>query len=841
MTVKLIRRGLLLCISVASLTTFAAYSPSSPHHAKSSPVEDLLDIYWKALNNDPTFKGAAASKRSNEEAISQARANFFPTIAAEGGQSAYRNVKVNTSTAPSQRTTRNSRLYQVSLSQPIFNWSHWMQLGQAKAVVKQADATYDAALQDLMIRTASAYFTVLQAKDTLRFTVAELKANERQLDQAKQRYKVGLDAITSVYDAQASYDTVLANVITARNDVTNAIEALREITGSYDKNLAALKENFPLKPPEPNSPSRWVEQALQKNATLKANTHETEAARYGVKLARANHIPALNVVASYGDNRSSQIGTSLFDTKTTLVNLEVAVPIFQGGSVMSRTRQAYYDYENTQARLDGTQKSVVSTTYQLFNSVINGISTIKADKQAVKSVNSSLESTEAAFKVGTRTIVDVLDRQRDLYDSERKLAADQYQYINDLLALRQSAGTLNERHLEAVNAWLKSRHRLNSMSRFRPGSVSPAVADPGSKANRPVRKVKPDNDGRLYHTQRILKTPYSHTASTTPYRQANKVAISHHVKPIHHQYLAPQTKPSVRVAAKPSATKPTSISQKPVVTTARRVASKPIKNAKRVAVIPKQTSAASQKPASLAVVKSKQAKPKTVVAVQTKQVKQPKLARKPVLPAEPKRVAKENRFELDAPSAQSRVSAAKQVTRAKREVTVVEAQPVSEGELNRPELYQSGVQQQEIHIAKHLEQANVPAEQAARQAKRTVQVARAPSKPIVIRNKPKKGLPAKPVTVRKATVAVRPAANPQSQHQYYLQVAAFKNKDNAKHLVKRLSDAVEESVQVKESHRKNGTTMYSVRVGPIAEANDLYRIQESISSRGFGDPIVQLH
>lgn len=800
---KLIRCGLLLCITATSATTWAAYSPASGHARSTSKMSDLLDIYWKAVNNDPTLKGASASKRSNEEAIWQARANFFPIIAAQGGQSAFRNVEVTANGAPTQRTNRNASVYQVSITQPVFNWSHWVQLGQAKAVVKQADASYDAALQDLMIRTAAAYFAVLQAKDTLRFTVAELKANERQLDQAKQRYKVGLDAITSVYDAQAAYDSVMANVITARNDVINAIEALREITGSYDKNLAPLRENFPLKPPEPNSPSRWVEQALKRNATLQATTHETEAARYGVKLARADHIPALNVVASYGDNRSSQVGNNLFDTTTSLVNLEVDVPIFQGGAVMSRTRQAFYDYENSQAKLDGTQKSVVSTTYQLFNSVINGISTIKADKQTVKSVNSSLESTEAAFKVGTRTIVDVLDRQKDLYDSERKLAADQYKYINDLLSLRESAGTITEKDLESINAWLKSKHKLNSMARFR---ARPAV--PGQVgADRKVKKTKIKKtpakmkDRKLYHTQRDIQVPLRHKkVATAPYRKSTTVATAHKVKPIHHKYLAPKaTHGTVTVSRQPRA----------------RIAARSTRRFAKPSAV-KQT-----------------VKPTQSVTV-AKQAKTP-VATKPV----------RSHFALDAAPASTIVPAPKprlvaKPRPAKRKVLVVDAQPVGDGELNRPELYQSGAQQQEIHIAKHLEQANVPAKKAASHARRSAQLARTPRS--AAPHKPKQSSHSK-TTVRQAkktSTQTRRTAHA-APHHFFLQVAAFKHIENAEHLAKRLTNAVQESIQLKESHRKNGTTMYNVRIGPIADANELYRVQETVSSKGFGDAIVQLH
>ena len=302
----------------------------------------------------------------------------------------------------------------------------------------------------------------------MHFTSAEKRANERQLDQATQRFKVGLDAITSVLDAQSAYDTSVALEIANKNAIKNTREKLREITGTYHQHLVPLKEKVPLLRPDPDSPKLWTDLAKKRNYTLLASRFTAQAAKELIKLNYSGHFPTVNFFADYRENHSgNSSGTGLLDQRFESLGLEVQVPIYQGGLVVSQTRQAQYDYLTALSELDLAYKATISNTHVSYNNVLSGINIIKADKQAIISADKSLESTEAAFRVGTRTMVDVLIKQKELFDTQKILARDTYDYINNILLLKQAAGILSIADLEEINTWLKTPLAHTTVERFR--------------------------------------------------------------------------------------------------------------------------------------------------------------------------------------------------------------------------------------------------------------------------------------------------------------------------------------------------------------------------------------
>lgn len=422
---------------------------------------DLMEVYNQALQSDAKFQSAYANYLSIKENVPIARAGLLPLLTA---QDTLQNTKSYNSAANPNNTGFQTNTYALNLTQPIFNFSNWAKLKQASATVKQAQATYDAAAQDLMIRVAKAYFAVLAAEDSLRFTRAEKMATAKQLDQAKQRYKVGLDAITSVYDAQASYDLIVAQEIAAQNDVVNRREELREITNTFYNELAGLKDQLPLITPQPANPEDWVETAKRQNFTLAASRYAVDAAKQGVNVNFSGHLPTLNATAGYnGSTQKDRVNNGLqVDTNGSAVGLQLNVPLFAGGSVVAQTRQAQYTYQKALADLEDNYRRTLDLTRQAFNSINAYISKIKADKQAIVSNESSLRSTEAAFKVGTRTIVDVLLAQKNLFQAQRLYASDQYQYITSILSLKQAAGTLSPADLQEINNWLKKDIRFDN-------------------------------------------------------------------------------------------------------------------------------------------------------------------------------------------------------------------------------------------------------------------------------------------------------------------------------------------------------------------------------------------
>lgn len=327
---------------------------------------------------------------------------------------------------------------------------------QADAKVKQADATYGAALQDLIYRTTKAYFEVLQAEDNLHITQAQKKLLARQLDEAKQRFEVGLNTITDVYNAQAAYDKIVAQEITDQNEVNNKYEALRAITGQRYTLIAALNKKIPLIPPNPADIEKWVKAAEAQNLTLKASRFSMDAAREFIKVRAAGHLPTIDASGGYSrTNGSSSIANAPGTNEGTNLGLTLKVPLYQGGMVNSQTRQAQYDFQTAAADMEINHQKVLAGTRQYYTSVLADISRIAADRIAVKSARSAYESNLAAYQVGTKTNVDVLSAQKELFDAQRKFAADQYTYLIDTIMLKQFAGTLNEADLLMINTWLK--------------------------------------------------------------------------------------------------------------------------------------------------------------------------------------------------------------------------------------------------------------------------------------------------------------------------------------------------------------------------------------------------
>lgn len=431
--------------------------------ASNANAVDLMDIYQQALENDPKFKEAYDTYMSSREAIPQARSSLYPQLTINSQVA--RNITNTKLTGVQAANTYNNNQWQVTASQAVFNYEAWAAVKQANASVKAAQANFNDAAQDLILRTAKAYFDILLARDTLDFAEAKKRANKRQLDQADQRFKVGVDAITSVYEAQAAYDQSIAEVIAARNNKINQNENLRKLTNHVYKELAMLKNGrIPLIHPEPNNANDWIDAGLKQNYKLYSFKYSLESARENIKSQSAAGWPNFFIQGSANQSNNDGSRANFFvPSRQTNASLALAVnfPVLQGGLVESKTRQAQYDFETASERLQQNYRDVVVNSRIAFNTIIDGISKVKADRQTVVSQKNSLDSTEAQFEVGTRTMVDVVNAQQRLFDAQRQLAQDQYGLINALLTLKYLAGTLNVTDLEQINAWLATT-RINA-------------------------------------------------------------------------------------------------------------------------------------------------------------------------------------------------------------------------------------------------------------------------------------------------------------------------------------------------------------------------------------------
>ncbi len=419
--------------------------------AHNAAAGNLLDVYRLAAENDPQLRGAEAARLATLESKPQSRALLFPAISANANTTGNR-LEIS---KPAPSTSHfNSSGYTLSLTQPVYHHETYVQLRQADARIAQADALFGVARQDLMLRSATRYFDVLAAQDNLEFARAEKKAIARELEQSRQRFEVGLVAITDVQEAQARFDTALAQEIAAERQLTSGVEALREITARQHDALAVLTEQLPLLTPEPADVEQWTETALKQNLQYTAAQHASEVAREEIARQRAAHLPTLDIV---GNRVFSESGGGPFGASETLndsISLQINAPIFQGGLVTSRTREARYKYTQAQENQEQQLRSVVRQTRDAYAGVIAGISRVKALKQSVLSHQTALEATEAGSQVGTRTEVDVLDAQRELFRARRDYARARYDYILEGLRLKQAAGTLSPADLEQVNTWL---------------------------------------------------------------------------------------------------------------------------------------------------------------------------------------------------------------------------------------------------------------------------------------------------------------------------------------------------------------------------------------------------
>lgn len=453
--------------------------------AQQACAADLLQVYQQALKSDPTFKAAFAAEMSAAETTPQKLSFLLPQISFSGignlQGARVKNSPANTAQALGNYYDNKSRSYDLALklTQTIFNMENWANLASARNSVKAARATYNAAEQDLMSRTSSAYFAVLQAREILRYDQANKEALYQQYLQAYQGYKVGVKTITDVYQARSGYETAIATYISDKNDLENKQEDLRVITGILYKRLAPLKENIPAIVPQPANINLWTETAIKHNWSLVAAYYTALQYHDLIRASEAGHLPTLDFSAEYDNDYQRNFGgRGATRVKGPQASLDLELPIFKGGLVNSEVRQAIANYKDYSAKEEKTYRDVINGTRQAYLGIISGISTIKANKRAVIYNQSALHGMQEGYKIGTQTIVDVLVSLGNLYEAQKSYVNSRYDYITSLISLKQEAGTLSAEDLQHINTWLKpvatnvlpSKYEENSEKYKQPGA-----------------------------------------------------------------------------------------------------------------------------------------------------------------------------------------------------------------------------------------------------------------------------------------------------------------------------------------------------------------------------------
>ncbi|MFM4702902.1 outer membrane channel protein TolC [Aeromonas bivalvium] len=415
----------------------------------SAQAENLLDIYTQAQQKDTQLRESKAVRDQAFEKINESRAALLPQINLGAGLN-YLDNKNDTQ-------TNSNATGSLSLDQSVYRRSNWVNLDLTEKSATQSDVAYNLATQNLMVRTSQAYFDVLKAQDTLEFVRANKAAVERQLEQTQQRFEVGLTAITDVHEAEASRDQALADEISAENTLDNSYEVLRELTGVDHRNLDVLNtERFTPQKTAFGS-DKWLELALDKNLELHSARIGKDIAKEQIDLAKTGHEPTLDLGAGlstgYYDYKNENINSD-GNAHQANVGLTFKLPLYTGGATTSQVKQAQYNYVAASEQLERSFRSVQSSVRSSYNNVNASIGSVRAYTQSVISAESALKATEAGYEVGTRTIVDVLDATRKLYDAKQKLSEARYNYILSILNLKQAAGVLEQKDIEDINQGL---------------------------------------------------------------------------------------------------------------------------------------------------------------------------------------------------------------------------------------------------------------------------------------------------------------------------------------------------------------------------------------------------
>ncbi len=418
-------------------------------------AENLTQVYQAARAYDAQYGAARYALQAGLERLPQGRALLLPSLnlTANTTRSKTDSDSKNPALQPSFERDIDSYGYALTFTQPLYRRQNWIQSDQAEFQAKQAESQFGLAGQDLILRTAQAYFDVLAAQDTLALVRAQKIAIAEQLAQAKRNFEVGTATITDTHEAQARYDLAAAQEISALNDVDARRRALQQVTGKEYAELKSLRADVKLAPPNPIDMQSWVDLAEKYSYPVLIQGASTEIAALEAKRNSAGHAPTLDFVANHGytSQSASQLSATGSEVTSSSISLQFALPLYQGGAITSREREAAYNLERTRQDLENARRGAALATRQSYLAVINGIAQVGALEQALVSTQSALDSNRLGYEVGVRINIDVLNAQQQVFSTRRDLAVARYNTITNFLRLKAAAGSLREQDLEEVN------------------------------------------------------------------------------------------------------------------------------------------------------------------------------------------------------------------------------------------------------------------------------------------------------------------------------------------------------------------------------------------------------
>ncbi len=409
-------------------------------------AENMLEITRAALEQDPQLQIARLDREIQQEQATQARAPLLPSLTTSasydyGDNSRYSNENRGES-------------YSLTLSQSLYNRAQQKQLEQEKITTREKMLGVEQEQQQLLLRSASAYFDHLSAEESVRLAEQELNATAEQLKQIRKQFEVGTISMTDLQEVQARYDLNRAQLVSAKAARSNSYEVLFELVNREISKLQPLQPQIPLQPPAPQQPKAWIEQALEQNLALQQLEQQRQAATAAIEAARAGHYPTVDLTGSLSRNENSNnLYGSDYDSYS--VGIQATLPLLNGGSTRSKVTQARQQLQQIEAKLEQQRRSTVKRVRSSYLAVVTAIELVKAQQQVVASAETALKATHSGVSVGTRITVDLLDAQKELFSARRSLSQARYDLLLSRLTLRQEVGTLTIEDIESVNLLLK--------------------------------------------------------------------------------------------------------------------------------------------------------------------------------------------------------------------------------------------------------------------------------------------------------------------------------------------------------------------------------------------------
>ncbi len=420
--------------------------------AVAAAMDTPLSIYQLAEKNDAEIRAAVAALKAEREKRNQSTGALLPSLIFIGEVAANRQNVDTTGVGTSGDTSYNSHELALTLRQPLYRKDLFTDLDITDSKILVAEAEFSAVQQDLITRVLQKFFEGLAARDNLEFSIAERDAIEEQLLYTKKRYKVGRTTVTDYLEAQAAFDLSDAQVIAAQDTVRDTLDAIREMTGVRPKELAPLGKKFKPITPAPLDAEHWVAEAEQNNPTLIAARYQVQTSGYEVDRFKSGHYPKFDVIARYrNEETGGRFGDSNIDDA--LIALQLEFPIYTGGQVSSRVREALSRKQEAQEEMLRTHRSVIRETSKVFRNTMTAMNRIKALSVAVKSTDTALKSIKAGYKAGTRTNADLLRAQRELFKAKLEYSASKYEYVANYFQLKNITGNLSEDDVQIINSW----------------------------------------------------------------------------------------------------------------------------------------------------------------------------------------------------------------------------------------------------------------------------------------------------------------------------------------------------------------------------------------------------